>query len=130
MSGIRELFLTQGSPSSIGLSAIAGWCHPITPEDAMGLRLTLGLGGTNVRAPIAPGLVLPVSISRQCVIQPGERFPIGDTPAMLALDGERELLIRQDERCELTLSWNGPRVLDVNRTLLLAQRQGLQRTSG
>jgi predicted polyphosphate/ATP-dependent NAD kinase len=127
VSGIRELFLTQGTPSNIGLSSIAGWCHPITSEDAAGLQLTLGNGGRDVRAPIAPGLIVPVSISRQCLIQPGERLPIGDTPAMLALDGERELLVRQGERCEVTLSWDGPKVLDVDRTLLLAQRQGLHR---
>jgi hypothetical protein len=46
---------------------------------------------------------------------------------MLALDGERELFIRQGERCEIALSWNGPKVLDVDRTLRLVQRQGWHR---
>jgi hypothetical protein len=46
-------------------------------------------------------------------------------PAMLALDGERELLVRQGERWEVALSWDGPKVLDVDRTLLLAQQRGL-----
>jgi predicted polyphosphate/ATP-dependent NAD kinase len=125
VSGIQELFLTQGTPSNIGLSSIAGWSQPITMADAMGLHLILGNGGKQVRAPIAPGLVLPVGISHEHVIEPGERLLIRHAPAMLALDGERELLIRPGERWEVVLSWDGPKVLDVERTLLQAQQQGL-----
>jgi predicted polyphosphate/ATP-dependent NAD kinase len=125
MSGIQELFLTQGTPSNIGLSSIAGWSHPITMADTAGLHLILGDGGRQVRAPIAPGLIVPVSISYERLIEPGERSPIRHAPTMLALDGERELLVRQGERWEVALSWDGPKVLDVDRTLLLAQQQGL-----
>jgi hypothetical protein len=60
-------------------------------------------------------------------MHPGERIAIRQTPAMLALDGERELLIRQGEQYEIGLSWNGPKVLDVDRTLRLVQRQGWHR---
>jgi predicted polyphosphate/ATP-dependent NAD kinase len=125
VSDIQEVFLTQGTPSNIGLSAIAGWSHPITMAEAAGLQLILGNNGRQVRAPIAPGLIVPVGISRERLVQPGERIPIRHAPAMLALDGERELLVRQGERWEVALSWDGPKVLDVERTLLLAQRQGL-----
>ena len=125
VSGIQEVFLTQGTPNNIGLSSIAGWSHPITVEDPVGLHMSLGSGGRQIRAPIAPGLIVPVGISRERLIQPGERIPIRHAPAMLALDGERELLVRQGERWEVALSWDGPKVLDVGRTLFLAQRQGL-----
>jgi len=125
VSGIQELFLTQGTPSNIGLSSIAGWSHPITMADTAGLHLILGDGGRQVRAPIAPGLIVPVGISHERLIEAGERIPIRHAPAMLALDGERELLVRQGEHWEVALSWDGPKVLDVDRTLLLAQRQGL-----
>jgi predicted polyphosphate/ATP-dependent NAD kinase len=124
VSGIQEIFLTQGTPNNIGLSSIAGWSHPITVEDQVGLHISLG-GGRQIQAPIAPGLIVPVGISRERLIQPGERIPIRHAPAMLALDGERELLVRPGERWEVALSWDGPKVLDVGRTLLLAQRQGL-----
>jgi predicted polyphosphate/ATP-dependent NAD kinase len=127
VSGIQELFLTQGTPSNIGLSSIAGWCHPVTVEDPTGLQLILDSGGRQVRAPIAPGLIVSVGISGERVIQPGERIPIRHAPAMLALDGERELLVRPGEHWEVVLSWDGPKVLAVDRTLLLAQRLGLHR---
>jgi predicted polyphosphate/ATP-dependent NAD kinase len=126
VAGIQELFCTQGLPSNIGLSAIAGWLHPLTMADAGGLHLTLGHGGRQVQAPIAPGLFLAVDITHERLIEPGERIPIRHAPAMLALDGERELPVRQGERWEVALSWDGPRVLDVGRTLLLAQKQGLR----
>ena len=127
VSGIREVFLTQGTPSNVGLSSIAGWCHPVTMRDVEGLQLILGQDGSQVRAPIAPGLIVPVGIRRQRAIQPGERIPIRHAPAMLALDGERELLVRQGERWEVGLSWGGPKLLDVERTLLRAQQQHLYR---
>jgi hypothetical protein len=92
---------------------------------AAGLHLILGNGGRQVRAPIAPGLILPVGISHERLLELGERLPIRHAPAMLALDGERELRVRQGERWEVALSWDGPKVLDVDRTLLLVQRRGL-----
>lgn len=125
VSGIQELFLTQGTPGNIGLSAIAGWSHPITVEDPAGLHLILGSGGRQVRAPIAPGLIVPVGIMHEREIHPGELIPVRHVPAILALDGERELLVRPGERWEVVLSWHGPKVLAVERTLLLAQRLGL-----
>jgi hypothetical protein len=87
--------------------------------------LILGDNGRQVRAPIAPGLIIGVGISHERLIEAGERIPIRHTPAMLALDGERELLVRRGERWEVALSWDGPKVLDVDRTLRLAQQQGL-----
>jgi hypothetical protein len=130
VSGIQELFLTQGTPSNIGLSSIAGWSHPLTMRDAGGLHLILGNDGRQVQAPIAPGLIVPVGISRERLMESGERIPICHAPAMLALDGERELFIRQGERYEIALSWEGPKVLDVDLTLRLAQQQDLRRDSG
>jgi predicted polyphosphate/ATP-dependent NAD kinase len=125
VSGIQELFVTHGTPTCIGLSSIAGWSQPLTRQDRTGLHLILGNGGRQVRAPIAPGLIVPVEISDAGLLDPGVRVPIGCTPAMLALDGERELLVRQGEHWEVVLSWDGPKVLDVGQLLWLAQQQDL-----
>src|SRR5262245_25733062 len=125
VSGIQELFLTQGAPDNIGLSSIAGWSHPLTMQDMAGLYLVLGTGKRQVRAPIAPGLIVPVGISHERLLDPGARVPISHSPAMLALDGERELFVRQGEQWEVVLSWEGPKLLDVGRTLLQAQQQDL-----
>ena len=55
VAGIEALFLTQGTPSNIGLSSIAGWSHPITAEDTAGLQLILGNGGRQSASADCPG---------------------------------------------------------------------------
>jgi predicted polyphosphate/ATP-dependent NAD kinase len=127
VADIQELFLTQGTPVNIGFSSIAGWSCPVAPHEPQGVHLLLGQDGRRVQAPIAPGLIVPVGIQAQRRIAPGERISLGRVPAMLALDGEREILARPGARWEVALTWEGPRVLDVARTLQEAQRQGLYR---
>ena len=85
VSDIQELFFTQGTPSNIGLSSIAGWSRPITGQDPEGLHLVLGSDGTQVQAPIAPGLIVPVGIRRQRLMQAGERIAICQSPAIGSL---------------------------------------------
>ncbi len=118
---IQELFLTQGTPMNIGLSSIAGWSFPVEAKDAEGIHLVLCEDGAQVRAPIGPGLIVPVGIGAHRRMSPGDRVPIQAAPAILALDGERELLLREGERWEVMLSWDGPKVLDMERTLRAAQ---------
>ena len=130
VSTIQELFLTRGSPANIGLSSIAGWRCPIAPQEPHAIHLMLGPDGLRVPAPIAPGLIVPVGIKAQRLIQPGESIAIGHAPALLALDGERESLVREGERWEVVLSWDGPKVLDIDRMLQEAQRQGWHRGRG
>lgn len=125
IASIRELFLTQGSPMNIGLSSIAGWRFPIDARDEHGIHLILREDGAPVQAPIGPGLIVSVGIGAHRLMRPGDLIPLQHPPVLLALDGERELLVRQGERWEVALSWDGPKVLDVERTLREAQRQGL-----
>ena len=64
MSTVHELFLSRAEPGSIGMSAI-GAALPGLPEDgSAGLHLRIGPGGATVVAPIAPGLVRPVTRER------------------------------------------------------------------
>jgi hypothetical protein len=127
VSTIQELFLTQGSPVNIGLSSIAGWSYPVAWQDRHAIHLTLGQDGRRVPAPIAPGLIVPVGIKAQRLMQPGEPIVIGHAPVLLALDGEREILVREGERWEVALSWDGPKLLAIERMLREAQRQGWHR---
>lgn len=122
---IQELFLTQGTPTAIGLSSIGGWSDPVDAQDEEGLHLILRNDEVSVRAPIGPGLIVPVGIAGQRRMRPGDRVHLRHAPSLLALDGERELLVRAEERWEIMLTWNGPKILDVERTLREAQRLGL-----
>jgi predicted polyphosphate/ATP-dependent NAD kinase len=114
---LKELFLTQGLPTNIGMASIGGMVHPIRPQEEGGLYLQLGRGGRAVTAAIAPGLVASVSIRTYEVMQLGRRMPVTFSPSILALDGEREIVVNAGDRWEIALSWDGPRVLNIEKVM-------------
>ena len=119
---LKELFLTQGQPTNIGMASIGGMLHPIRPQDDSGLYLQLGTGGRSITAAIAPGLVTSVGVRRHAVMQLGTRVPISFVPSILALDGEREILENAADHWEVGLSWDGPRVLDLEKVMEAARK--------
>ena len=84
----------------------------------------VGRDGTEVLAPVAPGQVTPVRITRYQPLAVGDEVHLNGAPAVLALDGERELALRSGEVTILRLSDQGPRVLDVPATLYAAALHG------
>jgi hypothetical protein len=114
---LKELFLTQGQPTNIGMASIGGMVHPIRPQDDGGLYLQLGEKGRTVIAAIGPGLIAPVPIQHYSLLQCGTRAPVTFTPSILALDGEREILVNVEDRWEIELSWDGPRILDIEKVM-------------
>ena len=105
---LKELFLTQGQPTNIGLASIGGSLHPIHPADDAGLYVRFGGNTRSINAPIAPGMVVPVPIQHHGLMELGTRMPVTFTPSIIALDGERELVVNTDDRWEVELSWDGP----------------------
>lgn len=119
---LKELFLTQGQPTNIGMASIGGMVHPIRPQDEGGLYLQLGLGDRTVTAAIAPGLVTSVGIHKHEVMRTGVRLPVTFMPSIFALDGEREIVVNATDRWEIGLSWEGPRLLDIEKVMDAARR--------
>lgn len=122
---IDELFLTRHGPANIGLSAIGGCLSLDRADGSRGLHLTFGEGGIEVTAPIAPGLLESFSVAKFESIAPGDLFSIGNGPAMVALDGEREVLARAGLQTWVRLSSEGPLVVPVERALTLAAERGM-----
>lgn len=120
---LKELFLTQGQPTNIGMASIGGMVHPIRPQDEGGLYLQLGSGNRMVTAAIAPGLVASVGIHKHEVMHLGSRYPVTFMPSIFALDGEREIVVNAADRWEIGLSWEGPRLLDIEK-IMDAAREG------
>lgn len=114
---LKELFLTQGQPTNIGMASIGGMVHPVRPDESAGLALQLGNGAKAVTAAIAPGLVTAVGIQHHTPMQIGDRLPVTFKPAILALDGERELQVNAEDSWEIELTWDGPRVLDIEKIM-------------
>ncbi|MEW6266739.1 MAG: NAD(+)/NADH kinase [Thermodesulfobacteriota bacterium] len=125
VEAIREMFLARAEPGHIGFSSVGGHLDGLEHRPGQGLHLKLGQGGRRVLAPIAPGLIRWVPIQTHRVFLPGEEIPLSRTPALVALDGERELTIKAGESCTVSLNLEGPWVVDLGLTLGRAAAEGL-----
>lgn len=123
-SAIREVFLAEIRPGAIGLSSL-GAALGVTPEtDGAGMWVRTGTGPRRVLAPVLPGVVTWVGIERFQPLRVGEVLPIRHRGGVLALDGEREIVITPYSRLAVRLSMAGPWVVDVQGVLALAARAG------
>ncbi len=124
LSRVKEVITTQGHPSYIGMSSIGGSFYPIEADDNQGLYLRLGKDGTKVKAAIAPGMIREAKIEKFRVLNLNDRVEVTDKPALLALDGEREVEIHPQDKVEIELCKDGPRVVRIKETLEEAVRRG------
>lgn len=122
---LRQLFVTRAHPASIGLSSIIGMLRPISLSEPHGAVVLMGNPGRRVVAPIAPGALTVVAIQQIEMLQPNIAYPVAnERPAVLALDGEREIELNPDDRAEVILRVDGPWIVDVERTMLWAVSEG------
>ena len=125
-SKIKELVLTRVEPGSIGLSSIGAHAPDRGNSPEHGLYLRLGSGGQPVLAPIAPGLLREVSLAEYRPLGPGETVTVTHQQScVLALDGEREIELRQGMTARLQFNPNGPRVIDARKAIDIAARAGV-----
>ena len=102
---VSQIVVSRCRPDSIGLSTVAGQLMSISPEEPRGLALDLDPDfACRVRAAIGPGLFADVGVSRVRQLLPGDDVPVGLTPCVLALDGEREVEVRRGQRASIRLS--------------------------
>lgn len=125
MEKVRTIFLNRGEPENIGISSIGGLIHPVRPEDPLGLCLELGGNSHAVSAPVAPGMIRKVWVSKQSVMQIGEEYGIRYAPSVLALDGEREVEVHQGQEAAIRLGIAGPTVVNVTRTMNAAMKRNI-----
>ncbi len=130
MERVDQVFLTQAEPGSIGLSSLGAALRPVRSQDSFGLWVELGPGGEKIQAPIAPGLILALEVKSYRVLEPGEKVPITLSPSIIALDGEREVEVNAQDRFELALGLDGPRVASIPRILGEASKKGFFRIDG
>ena len=125
MSTVHEVFLARAEPDGIGLSAIGARLEPVGMGDGHGLHVRIGEPGIIVSAPIAPGVVENVPVEGWARLKPGEPATVGLSPCTIALDGERSLRVAQGQRAEVTLTLDGPPVVDPAVALARGSEAGL-----
>jgi predicted polyphosphate/ATP-dependent NAD kinase len=125
ISRVREVVATQCSPSYVGMASIGGSFHSIAADDDQGLYLRIGKDNLKVSAAIAPGVIKEVGIEEYRVLALNERISITvDRLSLMALDGEREIEVSPQDKMEVELCRDGPRVVKIKETLEEAARNG------
>ena len=134
---IAQVFLSRAEPNSIGMSPIGGLVRPVYAEDDFGLLVTMDhLKGGDLRdgdspgllAPLSPGLFKEVHISDLSDVAFDIAVPFRG-PGVLALDGDRDIWIRENETATVTLKRDGPHVIDIEAAMRWAVAQGMMAPS-
>lgn len=115
---LREIFLCFAEPDAVGLSSIGGRVHPVCRRDTHGLHLRLDHDvSRRVTVPISPGLVRDIGVASVESIEPAQRVELEAAAGVVALDGERAVRVASGTPLSVTLSHDGPVVLDVRRAM-------------
>lgn len=122
---INRVVVTQCHPASIGFSAIAGCRLIVSAEDDCGAVAECGNGKPNTRVSLAAGVVTPVEILsvKKAAFDQALVYRM-EGSGTLALDGEREICFRAGDEVTLQIRRNGPRRVDIKKTLSAARQKG------
>jgi len=127
LSEVRQIICTRAEPTNLGMTAIGGNLCPVGPDDARGMYLRLGNGHLKIKAAVLPGVVCEVSIAEWKLLEPGEEVAVNLKPSVIALDGEREVTVKDTDQTKIKLQPDGPRVVDIEKTIRAAVAQGFFR---
>jgi len=133
---IRQIVATSGEPFHIGIAAIVGAMHPINMREAKGINLIIADNGKpsldsnqdsiiHVKAAVAPGLIRSVPVRLYELMSPGHKVVVSHVPCVIAVDGEREILVGPEDCAEIELVQTGPFVVDYKSTLKRATEKGI-----
>lgn len=125
---LRMAVLTRADAAAVGMTAIGGLIHPLSPQQDAGLYLELGSGKEQVNAPIAPGLYQKVRVGRVSNLAFEEEISIKG-PCILAFDGERERTLKRGQNARVKVSRTGPKVIDVEKVMKMAACKNIFRSA-
>lgn len=119
---LRQIIVTRADPATIGISAIAAMIRTIEPQEPLGLAVDVDPDADDcVLAAYGPGLIGQVGIRAVQVLMPGDTLTLpAERPLMLALDGEREQVLREGDIGTVTLQTDGPLLVDAGLAMRLA----------
>ena len=125
---MKHIIVSRCHPASIGFSAVPGAYRIVEDTDPFGFAVALGQGGIPVRAPIAAGILTPMSILRTQDLPLGVPYSVvADRPCMIALDGEREVKLFPGDRADFVISSDGPWRVIPGKAIAFAQQLGMFR---
>lgn len=121
---VRQIVLARGQPHGVGFSSVGGNLPGMTLGTHQGLAIEIGPGELEVLASVAPGVVRWMPVEAYTVLGVGDSVLVSEAPAVLALDGERQIELYPEDRVEIRLSDAGPSVVDIPAALRRAVDAG------
>ncbi len=119
MGNVKEMFISKVVPDGIGFSSIA--FHLTKKKDLIKEGVYINFDGSvslkTVKAPIAPGMIEEVSVSKWKVFNSKNLIEIELKSGTIALDGERTIEFSTSEKASVKLNLNGPISLIVEKIL-------------
>jgi ATP-NAD kinase N-terminal domain len=125
---LKDVVLSRISPGVIGIASLGGVLFADACNTCSGASISMGDGQTAARlasVPIAPGLMRDVPIASARLLKQGETVQLRPGPCTIALDGEREIEVRDPTiTISVRLEANGPRVVDIDAALMAGAAAG------
>tara|TARA_Y100000766_G_C18903310_1_gene604498 strand:+ start:2010 stop:2996 length:987 start_codon:yes stop_codon:yes gene_type:complete len=119
VANLQEGIFAIAESATVGLSSIAATLGTIDRNENAAMYVKMGEGNTTVRAPIAPGTYETIPIKAFKKIDLEEKISMKG-PGVLAFDGERDRVLQDDETIVVSVSKEGPWVINTHRALDLA----------
>ncbi|MEM0292939.1 MAG: NAD(+)/NADH kinase [Fervidicoccaceae archaeon] len=126
---VREIVASVCAPYNIGLSSIPGAFYEIGQMDEGGAYVLIGDEGDRAVSPIAPGVLREIKVKERKRLSNEELVEIRTSPSVIALDGEREIIVRGEERVRAKITRNGARVIDYRKAIMEGFAGGLLSSS-
>ncbi len=122
---IREIVLARAEPDKLGMSSIGGVLQVIDAQEPAGMYIRLGAGHKRVLAPVAPGMVIPVDIQDYRILSLEDEVTLEPAACTVAVDGERQIEVFEEQTVRVRLTDRGPRVVDVQQCVWEASQRGV-----
>ncbi|HBU13343.1 MAG TPA: ATP-NAD kinase [Clostridiales bacterium] len=123
-SEISALFVSQAHPASIGFSALAGVIKTISPEEDGGMYLELDWEKKDYIAAVSAGVLTRFGVRAVRAIGEEELVLAPGYQGTVALDGEREMTLGEQDTLTLRITRHGPRKVAVKHVVEMAAARG------
>ncbi len=119
-----EVAVTRAAPTNIGFTSIIGRYQTIERDAPYGAMAVIKDKGRcyQVQAAIGPGLIYDVFVDEFRKLLPDKLVSLtSQRPVVLALDGEREIVLNEGDKAEIMLGLKGPNFINIKKVLEKAQ---------
>jgi ATP-NAD kinase N-terminal domain len=113
------------SPAAIGMCGLGGMLFPDPTDADHGVHIEFDKRGRRYAMPLGPGLIHEIGVGRAKLLPAGSEVTLQLGCGTIALDGERELEIGDQDSVVVRLRKDGPIVVNVDAALKEAARAGL-----